>query len=270
MRVTATLVSALVAAGAQAQNTALPPQPPYQGDAPIVADNPAGVVYRASLPAEAFTKALYPQGGNVKGAITAVSNPNGVGVLFKVTFSNLPKQGGPFMYHLHDAPVPANGNCTATLAHHDPFIRGEATDCDPKNPKTCQVGDLSGKYGHITSDPYVITYSDPYASLKPGIGAFFGNRSFVLHLANKTRITCANFAQIQGATTLPDDCGTEGGAKPQPGSNSTGTVPGAAQPTGGQGATTGRPTQVVTAGAAIVERGVWAVGAASLFAMLVL
>jgi hypothetical protein len=25
------------------------------------------------------------------------------------------------------------------------------------------------------------------------LGSFFGNRSFVLHFANKTRITCANF-----------------------------------------------------------------------------
>jgi len=32
-----------------------------------------------------------------------------------------------------------------------------------------------------------------YASLVPGIGAFFGNRSIVIHYANSTRLACANF-----------------------------------------------------------------------------
>ena len=29
------------------------------------------------------------------------------------------------VYHLHDAPVPSDGNCTGTLAHLDPYQRGE-------------------------------------------------------------------------------------------------------------------------------------------------
>ncbi|KAK7433425.1 superoxide dismutase [Colletotrichum acutatum] len=32
-----------------------------------------------------------------------------------------------------------------------------------------------------------------------GPGSFFGNRSFVLHFANKTRITCANFRMVESA-----------------------------------------------------------------------
>jgi len=32
-----------------------------------------------------------------------------------------------------------------------------------------------------------------YASLVPGIGAFFGNRSIVIHDANSMRLACANF-----------------------------------------------------------------------------
>lgn len=31
------------------------------------------------------------------------------------------------VYHLHAAPVPADGNCTGTLGHVDPFIRGEVS-----------------------------------------------------------------------------------------------------------------------------------------------
>ena len=35
----------------------------------------------------------------------------------------------------------------------------------------------------------------------PGTGAFFGNRSIVFHYANKTRISCANFALVDGGDT---------------------------------------------------------------------
>ncbi|KAJ0142242.1 putative Respiratory burst oxidase [Fusarium oxysporum f. sp. albedinis] len=99
-------------------------------------------------------------------------------------------------YHIHVEPVPDNGNCTATLAHLDPFARGEEPPCDPEKPASCQVGDNSGKHGKITSDPFTADYIDYYASTKEGIGAYFGNRSFVLHYANKTRLTCANFVNL--------------------------------------------------------------------------
>lgn len=100
------------------------------------------------------------------------------------------------MYHLHDSPV-EDGDCATTLAHLDPFIRGENPGCDADAPQTCEVGDLSGKHGKIpTSDPFEATFNDPYATLKEGLGAFFGNRSLVLHFANKTRISCANFQLV--------------------------------------------------------------------------
>jgi hypothetical protein len=100
------------------------------------------------------------------------------------------------VYHIHVAPVPEGGNCTKTLGHLDPFIRGETPACDPSIPETCQVGDLSGKYGKIESDPFSVTFVDPFTSTLEGPGAFFGNRSFVVHFANKTRITCANFEAV--------------------------------------------------------------------------
>ena len=39
----------------------------------------------------------------------------------------------------------------------------------------------------------VSRYYDLYASTKDGIGAFFGNRSIVVHAFNTTRLNCANF-----------------------------------------------------------------------------
>ncbi|PNP51580.1 hypothetical protein THARTR1_07836 [Trichoderma harzianum] len=129
------------------------------------------------------------------GSVSAVAAPGGKGVRFRVQFENFPKSGGPFMYHIHDEPA-TNGNCTTTLAHLDPYHRGETPACDASKPETCQVGDLSGKYGKITSDPFVAEYFDLYTSLQPDNPAFFGNRSIVVHYANKTRLTCANFAKL--------------------------------------------------------------------------
>ena len=85
-----------------------------------------------------------------------------------MNFANLPSEGGPFrmmhcssftfnhadcikVYHIHAYPVPSDGNCTGTLAHLDPYIRGDTPPCDPEEPQTCEVGDLSGKHGTINS-----------------------------------------------------------------------------------------------------------------------
>jgi hypothetical protein len=101
----------------------------------------------------------------------------------------------------------------------DPFIRGEDPVCDKKLPQTCQVGDLSGKHGTITSDPFEVTYHEQFASTLEGIGAYFGNRSFVVHFPNKTRITCANFDKV--ADVGPGDFTTPSCDGP---TTSTGTV----------------------------------------------
>lgn len=180
-----TVVSFLAAAATAAASSAT-----------VVTNNPPGAVYTATLPSAAFDTAAFPDGGNVKGSVYAVSSPDGTGVMFQVKFSGLPSEGGPFTYHIHEKPVPANGNCTATGGHLDPFLAGDTISCNSSAPATCQVGDLSGKYGKVTSDPFSATYTDDYASLAGGSGAFFGNRSIVLHTSNKTRITCANFTAV--------------------------------------------------------------------------
>ncbi|KAL6802351.1 Cu,Zn superoxide dismutase-like protein [Trichoderma sp. SZMC 28012] len=163
-------------------------------DAPVVTGNPQSVEYKATLPKKPFFAGA-DLAGNVKGSVSAVAAPGGKGVRFRVQFENFPKSGGPFMYHIHEEPA-TNGNCTSTLAHLDPYHRGETPACDATKPESCQVGDLSGKYGKITSDPFVAEYFDLYTSLSPDNPAFFGNRSIVVHYANKTRLTCANFAKL--------------------------------------------------------------------------
>lgn len=77
-------------------------------------------------------------------------------------------------------------------------------------PQTCEVGDLAGKHGKIESDPYEKHYVDMYASTNPDSEAFFGDLSFVLHYANSTRLTCANFERkVKPVPTPGDDCTDE-------------------------------------------------------------
>ncbi|RYP26452.1 hypothetical protein DL767_008014 [Monosporascus sp. MG133] len=218
MRVSQILaVSSLSAFGVSAQDAST--------SAPVVEGNPAGSALRATLPEEPFFTSGSLE-GNVHGYITAETGPGGVGVTWGVHFSNLPREGGPFTYHLHVDPVPADGNCTETLAHLDPYQRGEEPPCDASAPETCQVGDLSGKYGKITSDPFEASYHDPYSSMIEGQGSYFGNRSFVFHFANKTRISCANFAPVAGGNgTYPTMPTGTGGMPGGPTPSETGTVP---------------------------------------------
>ncbi|KAF2842236.1 Cu,Zn superoxide dismutase-like protein, partial [Patellaria atrata CBS 101060] len=156
------------------------------GDAAAITNNPEGAIYVATLP---ISK-------GVRGTVTAQTAPGGAGVAFQITVDGLPTEGGPFSYHLHDAPVPTNGNCSGTLAHLDPYKRGQTPPCDASAPQTCEVGDLSGKHGKINGTSFSASYVDVYASTLQGIGAFFGNRSVVFHLANSTRISCANFTAL--------------------------------------------------------------------------
>lgn len=132
-------------------------------------------------------------------------------------------------------------------------MRKDDPPCDSKAPQTCEVGDLSGKHGKITSDPFEASYTDLYASTLNTDPGFFGNLSFVLHFANKTRISCANFEKVQAGTPVPtDNCTT------------TTKVP------VGTGGTTSVPTQssIPIAGASLVSKSaaMLGAGAASLFA----
>ncbi|KAI1126107.1 superoxide dismutase [Nemania abortiva] len=210
------------------------------GDAIAVLDNPVGKQGIATLPDKPFFTSGSVD-GNVKGTVKATAGANGVGVDFEVSFSNLPKEGGPFsswsiaadsqympanicvVYHLHVDPVDASGNCTNTLAHLDPFIRGEDPACNSTRPETCQVGDLSGKYGKIMSDPFTAKFHDNFTSVREGPGSYFLNRSIVVHFANKTRITCANFAVLDctadNATTTDGSCQSSSTPTPHSGSS---------------------------------------------------
>ena len=140
------------------------------GDAPVTMNNPAGVTYQAVLPNVATT--------DIRGSISGTSGPGGRGVQFTVNFTGFPSLAeGPFgrpsvdlgwrwrelmciaaVYHIHELPVPADGNCTGTGPHLDPTIRLEQPACLAAQPQTCQVGDLAGKHGNVTASPFQTRY----------------------------------------------------------------------------------------------------------------
>ncbi|KAF2126634.1 hypothetical protein P153DRAFT_297533 [Dothidotthia symphoricarpi CBS 119687] len=176
----------------------VPPQPGYTGllgTATAVSNQPTAT-YRASLPDSMFDPLV---GTMVQGTIEAVGQADGVH--FTVNITNLPDQAayGPFNWHIHTMAVPANGNCTATLSHLDPTNRGEYIMCDASAPETCQVGDLAGKHGGKIATPntFYTEFVDAYLSTEAGTPGFFGGLGFVLHSANTTRITCANFEMVE-------------------------------------------------------------------------
>ncbi|KAK3643412.1 hypothetical protein LTR56_010150 [Elasticomyces elasticus] len=152
--------------------------------APEVTGNPGGAQYIATLP---------NNGSLPNGNVVVSSMPDGNGVDVQISINNLPSSGGPFLYHIHVNPVDSAGNCTTTGAHLDPYNVTEAVTCNASKPEDCQVGDLSGKHDKMNGTSSTANYIDKYISTQPGTLAFMGNRSIVIHFANKTRITCANF-----------------------------------------------------------------------------
>ncbi|KAJ1911479.1 Superoxide dismutase [Tieghemiomyces parasiticus] len=103
-----------------------------------------------------------------------------------------PSDQGPFKYHIHALPVPADGNCTATSGHYNPTNIVANTTCVPSNSlATCEIGDLSGKHGSLnpasSAVPIVGNYVDSDVSVSSVTGL-----SVVIHAANGTRVACAN------------------------------------------------------------------------------
>ncbi|KUJ18700.1 uncharacterized protein LY89DRAFT_774743 [Mollisia scopiformis] len=199
------------------------------GNATIQTNNPAAT-YMATLPMTQFDDATST---TIMGTVTGMANSNGTGVMFYIDFSGFPAESeyGPFVYHIHNMPVPADGNCTATLGHLDPTDRGEYHPCEDTQPETCQAGDLAGKHGNITSSTFNSSYLELYLSTTPGSPYFFGDKSVVIHTSNTTRLTCANFAMVSSTSA-----------------NSTSTMSGTATSTSAPATYTGAADKIVGSG----------------------
>ncbi|KAI5957516.1 SOD4 [Candida theae] len=156
----------------------------FAGDTPIQSDS----ANQPSLLAK-FQKASK---SDVTGTITFEPATNG-SVLVKVDVEGLPSSGGPFPYHIHQLPVPADGNCTGTKLHLNPYGGNE----NATTPQGKEAGDLSGRHGKIQGQSLSTEYVDNYISLNPNSKTYFGNLSVVIHYANTSRITCSNLTKLE-------------------------------------------------------------------------
>jgi len=165
-------------------------------NAPVINDNVPGQWVMVNPTSWSGDKAFVGQ--------ISASSYSGGGILMTLNLnggSPTAIQGGPFSYHIHQYAVPSNGSCDATGAHLDPTNRGDSTPCDSTKPETCQVGDLSGKHSVCANLPGCTkNFTDAYLSLTPGNPAYIGDKSFVIHFANKTRLACANFVTSKNFT----------------------------------------------------------------------
>lgn len=189
--------------------------------APVISDNPAGSSYMAQF------------SGEVNGEIVFTTHPGGKGVDVAVSLNGFANEPGPFVYHIHQSAVPADGNCTGTGAHLDPENFGEQPPCDASKPDTCQIGDLAGKHGKIpgqnsTSNPsesFSAQYTDTYISTLPGTPEFIGGRAVVIHKGDfaKTRMVCANITSVKttGTSGSASPSGTAGAGLSGNGTNTT-------------------------------------------------
>ncbi|KAF2100412.1 Cu,Zn superoxide dismutase-like protein [Rhizodiscina lignyota] len=218
-------------------------------DAKVNCNNPPDAQYIVNMTPS--------KNAGIDAQIVAQTGPDGCTNFVVNINGNPPAQVAPYLYHIHELPVPSDGNCTATLGHLDPYGRGETPPCDASQPQTCQVGDLSGKHGSIASLPgFSAHYTDKYVSLVSGNPSFLGNRSIVIHYNNLTRIACANFELVRQSS--PSKSASPASCPPPSTVNSTSTstppyiiIP-VVTPTGSAGASTSTSTVSGGAGALAV------------------
>lgn len=150
--------------------------------APKIKRNPKHVVAIADLPFGGDKKIM----GNV--VFTA---KKGKVVNVHVDVTGLPKEGGPFQYHIHEDSVPEDGDCEKVGDHFNPYDAPEECD-EQKDDSYCEVGDLSGKHGWINATCFETKYNDPYLSLNKKSKSYIVGKSIVFHYANLTKFACAD------------------------------------------------------------------------------
>lgn len=120
---------------------------------------------------------------------------------------------GPYKYHIHRSPVASPNDCLSTGDHFDPLgaNTGGKYFCDPNDFSTCEIGDLSAKFGEITPDVNGFAkgvFTDDTLDLLNGymiIGA-----SIVIHNASGARIACANIVHPKVVATFTGEKGIYG------------------------------------------------------------
>lgn len=116
-----------------------------------------------------------------------------------------------FPWHVHEYPFPHDGTvnpCGVAIVggHYDPLRAIQNlnydTQCNMQNRSSCEIGDLSGKFGNFPNAETVTEqYSDQFLSLY-GVYSIIG-RSIVIHYEDGARLVCANIGYPDSRSTSP-------------------------------------------------------------------
>jgi Cu/Zn superoxide dismutase len=174
------------------------------GSAPTVVTQPdSGVVSRVATAAVADFSSTSASAG-VYGQITFSQATPTSATTVRVKLVGTLGTGKDFgQWHIHQYPIqPGNpaGQCdvSATGGHYTPL--GITGTCDPNQPKTCELGDLSGKFGHFNSSYIDSTYVDITISVQDIIG-----KSLVIHDLREQRWVCANIVGVVSTDYAPTE-----------------------------------------------------------------
>ena len=154
-------------------------------------------MYVCPFTAQLVGVATFSQKG-VKGHITFVQETRSSPTLISVNLTGLPSnQAYPWHVHLYQFAGGTSSPCSLDSVgdHYDPLgaINSPtySTDCNTNNFTSCEIGDLSGKFGGLNISRLPISnLSDPTLSLY-GHYSIMG-RSVVIHYQNDSRFVCAN------------------------------------------------------------------------------
>jgi len=152
-------------------------------------------------------RAVFDGSQPVKGTITFEGFMDGQTLVTVDITEGLNDPTAEYAYHIHEYPVPNNGDCMLTGSHLSPNGYPDAAQCDPQNPFSCQEGDLSGRHGSLEGSrdgSAYAEYTDEFLVWNDRESAIWG-RSIVIHYPNGTRMACANIVDDSPGDDITGD-----------------------------------------------------------------
>ena len=136
--------------------------------------------------------------------------------------------------------MPSDGDCAATGGVLDVNECGTTHTCDPTEPQSCQIGDLSGKHGQIMPNVYGgygAEYIDDFIATFSGVRIYIGDKSVLVLDNNGTTLGCANITEVgPNVYFSPLPTGPETGNGTTGGNSTTSPIPVMPTPTQAQSA----------------------------------
>ena len=163
-------------------------------------------VCQRSQPVQGLTAVSRFSQNGLSGSITFNQPTPSSSTTITLNITQLPLDNLP--WHVHVFPFrlgsPSPCSSSSVAGHFDPLLASRETDYSARcagNSSLCEMGDLSGKHGRLTSLNSMQQFSDSTLHLH-GVYSIIG-RSVVIHRPDNTRLACANidYPDVTGLIT---------------------------------------------------------------------